>query len=426
MNECAAETRPTILIVGMQNSVHLARWLTMLRGDFARFVVFPVHDVEPASELHPWSPVASRGDVEALGPGEIGIFHVTHFEVAHDPARDVGTSDTERAVGRRLPRSLGLETNPGMTRPDELILAIRMLRPDLVHTMEIQLAGYLALAAERFLGRAMPPWLLSNWGSDIYLYHRLPAHRPIVLELMRSIDGYLAECGRDVPLARRLGLKGHAFDPMPASGGIDFGTVPPLNRLTPPSRRNTILVKGYHGWSGRGMHILSALHLAAPALRGHRIRVQFCSEAMVEMMRAMAEADGLDIAPIPYAPSHEEALDRIAEARIVVGIGISDGIGTTLLEAMCYGAFPIKAMTSCACEWVQNGRDGIVVDPHDVNGLAGALVQAATDDALVDAAAARNRARVEERWDAGRNGAAARSIYRHMLSHASRNAMPTA
>ncbi|SOR28232.1 Glycosyl transferase group 1 (fragment) [Methylorubrum extorquens] len=268
-------------------------------------------------------------------------------------------------------------------------------------------------------------WLLSNWGSDIYLYHRLPAHRPILLELMRSIDGYLAECRRDVPLARRLGLKGQAFDPLPASGGIDFSTVPPLDQLTPPSRRNTILVKGYHGWSGRGMHILSALHLAAPALRGYRVRVQFCSAAMLEMMQAMAEADRLDIAPVLYDPSHEEALARIAEARIVIGIGISDGIGTTLLEAMCYGAFPIKAMTSCACEWVQSGRDGIIVDPHDVNGLAEALVQAATDDRLVDAAATRNRTRVEERWDAGRNGAAARSIYRHMLGHVSRNAVPT-
>ena len=421
MTERATARLPTILAVGMHNSVHLARWINMMRGSFARFVVLPVYIENPAPELRPWSPVASRSDVEALGPGEVGIFQFTKS----DAQRHVAWY-ADRAAGRLFPSSLGLETNPSLIQTDELVAAIRTLQPDIVHTMEVQLAGYLALGAKRYLGNAMPPWLLSNWGSDIYLYHRLPEHRPIVLELVQAVDGYLAECRRDVQLVRRLGLKGHVFDPMPASGGIDFSTVPALNRLTPPSRRSTILVKGYHGWSGRGMHILSALHLAAPALRGHRIRVQFCSAAMLEMMRAMAESDGLDIAPVPYAPTHEEALSRIADARIVVGIGISDGIGTTLLEAMCYGAFPIKATTSCACEWIRNGRDGIIVDPHDVKSLAEAIVRAALDDALVDAAAPRNRACVEERWDVGRNNAAGQSIYRHMLGDARRAAVTAA
>ncbi|APX85580.1 hypothetical protein BV511_13155 [Methylorubrum extorquens] len=401
----------------MHNSVHLARWINMMRGSFARFVVFPVYTENPAPELRPWSSVANRGDVEALGPGEVGI-----FQIAKSDAERHAAWHADRATGRLFPSSLGLQTNPSLTQTDELVAAIRTLQPDIVHTMEVQLAGYLALGAKRYLGSTMPPWLLSNWGSDIYLYHRLPEHRAIVLELVQAVDGYLAECRRDVQLVRRLGLNGHAFDPMPASGGIDFSTVPALDRFTPPSRRDTILVKGYHGWSGRGMHILSALHLAAPALRGHRIRVQFCSEAMLEMMRAMAASDGLDIAPVSYAPNHAEALSRIADARIVVGIGISDGIGTTLLEAMCYGAFPIKATTSCACEWIQNGRDGIIVDPHDVKSLAEAIIRAASDDALVDAAATRNRACVEKRWDVGRNNAAAQSIYRHMLGDASRSA----
>ncbi|GJE68650.1 glycosyltransferase [Methylorubrum podarium] len=417
MTERAAGRLPTILAVGMHNSVHLARWINMMRGSFARFVVFPVYVENPAPELRPWSPVTSRSDIEALGPGEVGIVQLTKTDAERHAAWHA-----DRATGRLFPSSLGLQTNPSLTQTDELVAAIRTLRPDVVHTMEVQLAGYLALGAKRYLGSMMPPWLLSNWGSDIYLYHRLPEHRSTVLELVQAVDGYLAECRRDVQLVRRLGLNGHAFDPMPASGGIDFSTVPALDRFTPPSRRDTILVKGYHGWSGRGMHILSALHLAAPALRGHRIRVQFCSEAMREMMRAMAASDGLDIAPVPYAPTHAEALGRIADARIVVGIGISDGIGTTLLEAMCYGAFPIKATTSCACEWIQNGRDGIIVDPHDVKSLAEAIVRAASDDALVDAAATRNRACVEERWDVGRNNAAAQSIYRHMLGDASRSA----
>lgn len=421
MTQREAGRLPTVLVVGMQNSVHLARWINMMRGSFARFVIMPVYIASPAPELDPCVPIASRSDVEALEPGEVGIFQLTKSD-----AERVAAWYAKKMAGRLFPASIGMEPSPSLIQDDELVAAIRALQPDIVHTMEVQLAGYLALGAKRQLGRAMPPWLLSNWGSDIYLYHRLPEHRPTVLELVQAIDGYLAECRRDVQLVRRLGLRGHAFDPMPASGGVDFSTVPALDQLSPPSQRNTILVKGYHGWSGRGMHILSALHLVAPALHGYRIRVQFCSAAMLEMMQAMAESDGLDIAPVPYAPTHEEALSRIAEARIVVGIGISDGIGTTLLEAMSYGAFPIKATTSCACEWIRNGRDGIIVDPHDVKSLAEAIVRAASDDALVDAAAPRNRACVEERWDVSRNNAAAQSIYRHMFGDARRAAMTAA
>jgi glycosyltransferase involved in cell wall biosynthesis len=103
---------------------------------------------------------------------------------------------------------------------------------------------------------------------------------------------------------------------------------------------------------------------------------------------------------------------------MVVSMGISDGISTTLLEAMSLGVFPIQSDTSCACEWVRNGQDGSVLGPHDVAGVADALVRVAEDDDLVDAAAIRNRAVVEQRWNSGVNGATARSYYQAMLGGA--------
>lgn len=404
------ETAPVIMIVGMPNSVHVARWVAMLRGRCAKLVLLPVHGEPPATELRPWVSVSNRVDVEALKPGEVGLVRLT----GPGPER-VAAWHEQRQLGRLFPTSLGVETNPTLTLPDEMVAAVRELQPDLIHSMEIQLAGYLTLGAKRLLGRELPPWVLSNWGSDLYLYHRLAEHRPILHELMRSLDGYLAECHRDIKLAHSLGLHGRAFNPMPASGGVDFSEIPSLDRLPRPSQRSTILVKGYHGWAGRGMHVLSALHLIAPVLRAFRIGVQFTSDAMREMIGALAETDGLDIEPLAYLPNQQDALERITSARTVVSVGLSDGIGTTLLEAMCYGAFPIKATTSCACEWIRNGTDGLIVDPHDVRGLADAIVRAVTDDALVDAAATRNRALVEERWEARRNGEAAWTIYRQML-----------
>jgi hypothetical protein len=60
--------------------------------------------------------------------------------------------------------------------------------------------------------------------------------------------------------------------------------------------------------------------------------------------------------------------------------------------------------------------DGFIVDPHDTLGLAAAITRAASDDALVDAAAIRNRDEVGSRWDPAINGRTALAHYAEMLS----------
>jgi glycosyltransferase involved in cell wall biosynthesis len=225
----------------------------------------------------------------------------------------------------------------------------------------------------------------------------------------------MAECQRDIAIARSLGFLGQVFAPTPASGGTDFSTLPALADLAPPSRRNEILIKGYHGWAGRGLHILSAIHLAAPALRKYKIRVILAGEASAEMIQEIRRHDGLDIELSGYVDTHAEAMERLARARFVIGMGVSDGISTTLLEAMSLGVFPIQGDTSCACEWVRPGIDAFLLSPHDVRGLADAITRAATDDKLVNAAAITNRATVEQRWDVNRNARFARECYERML-----------
>jgi len=120
---------------------------------------------------------------------------------------------------------------------------------------------------------------------------------------------------------------------------------------------------------------------------------------------------GLDIQVAPYVADHRDAIARLAQARAVVGVGISDGISTTLLESMAVGTFPIQSATACADEWIECGRGGIVVSPCDTGAIAEAIFRAATDDALVDDAAAINLRTVTSRWSAAVNGAKVWEIY---------------
>jgi hypothetical protein len=212
-----------------------------------------------------------------------------------------------------------------------------------------------------------------------------------------------------VAIVRRLGFCGRQPFVLPASGGADFERL--RLPLMPPSMRREIVVKGYHGWSGRAMHIMSALYLAAPSLENYRIRVVLASQVVADTVKRLAAASGLDIEVEPWRSSHDAALNRLACARMMLGVGISDGIGTTLLEAMALGAFPIVADTACAHEWIRSEVDGFVVNPHDVDALAQAITRAASDNRLVDNAAPRNRAEVERRWNTRHNREVALTIY---------------
>lgn len=391
--------RPIVLVVAMADSVHTARWLAPLRQAEFLPVLLPVGSARPVPELGTLVPVTDRATADALPPGTIGLW---------DQGRLDGPPDA-------LPLPIGAANRGHLVRGRAVLAAIAALRPALLHSMEVQHAGYACLAAARAGTAEFPPWLVSNWGSDFQLYRMLDGHRPVLEDLALRMDAYLGECARDQRIARELGYAGPEHPPIPASGGMDFATVPPLADLPPPSRRRDILVKGYHGWSGRGLHLLSALHLAAPALARFRIRLILAQPPVAAMAQALRDADRLDIVVEPHLPDHAAALARLGQARMTIGAGISDGIGTTTLEAMAMGSFPLAGATSCAGEWITCGRDGFLLDPHDVAGMAAKIVRAATDDALVDAAAIRNRGVVEGGWDATRNAATMLRLYANLL-----------
>ncbi len=402
---------PVVLVVALPDSIHTARWLNMARGRGIRFVLLPTYAGPVCAELRDTRPVRERSDLDGLTDREVGVF-------------DVASVDPDQVAA--LDRQLGYEpwfpawmTTP-LTRPAHVAAAVERLSPALVHSMEVQFAGYLCLAAKLHLDRRFPPWLLSNWGSDIYLYRKLEEHLPRLKRIATLADAYTAECGRDIGLIRQLGFRGMVLPTLPASGGMDFDGFPPLSDLPPPSRRREILVKGYHGWSGRALHILGAIHLAAPALRNFTIRVILAGPEVRAMATTVAQWDELTVTFDAYRPdmTHHELLMRLGQARMVIGLGISDGISTTLLEAMAVGTYPIQGTGSCGCEWIDPGRTGSLVSPHDTAALAAEIERAARDDVLVDAAAPVNRRVVERRWNAAVNGRIAVEGYRAILGGA--------
>ena len=282
-----------------------------------------------------------------------------------------------------------------------LASTISRVRPDIVHSLEIQHAGYLTLAARELLPDAFPTWIVTNWGSDIYLFGRLAEHKERIRAVMGSCDYYGCECQRDVVLGRTFGFCGALLPVLPNTGGFDLKRAWELREPGPSSARRLILLKGYQGWAGRALFGLRAIRLCAHALRGYRVAVYLAGEDVRIAAELVRLSTGVPIDIVP-ACSHEDMLRLHGMARASIGLSISDAASTSFLEALGMGSFPIQSCTSCADEWIEGGVTGLIVDPEDPEMIAQAIRRAVTDDELVDRAAELNWQTAVDRLDYGK------------------------
>lgn len=266
--------------------------------------------------------------------------------------------------------------------------------------MELQNAGYLTWAAKNQYLKKFPKWIVTNWGSDIYLFKRLRDHVDRIRAVMASCDYYTCECQRDVELAKEMGLKGEVLAVLPSSGGFDVERAIKFRKAGLSSDRRLLVLKGYQGWAGRSLVGLRAIELCADKLQDYRICVYLANKDVKIAAELVSHSTGIPIDFMPYC-SHDEMLQVYGQARIYIGLSISDAISTSLIEAMVMGAFPIQSCTSCANEWIISGESGFIVPPEDPEPVAAAIRRAILDDELVDRAAERNLQVARERLDIG-------------------------
>jgi glycosyltransferase involved in cell wall biosynthesis len=380
-----------ILVVTMAESVHAARWTQQITGLGWDVHLFPAYE----AALHP------------------AFRNITLYDFSSRRPRDLHSSIRLRGLwplnsgSHLIPAAVQSLSSALAARARWLALLIRWLKPDVVHSMEIQHAAYLTLAARQILSRwfprwGFPAWIVSNWGSDIYLFGRLPEHAGRIREVLSACDYYHCECERDVALGRAFGFSGTVLPVLPAGGGFDLEEMAQLRRPGPASARRRIALKGYQSWAGRALVGLRAIERCADALEGYRVGMYLVHPPEI---RAAAErvsrSTGIafDIEPYPYAWPREKVLRLLGHARLAIGLSISDAISTSMLEAMIMGALPVQSHTGCQDEWVRDGETALSVPPEDPDAIELALRRALADDALVDSAAEANRCLAAMRLD---------------------------
>lgn len=371
-----------ILIIAMTDSIHTARWISQIADQGWDIHLFPSIDYGMTNQ------------------------NLKNITVYHSFYGDQQCSQSVKLRGIPVFFSplafLGREFLKRFFpdyRVKQLKRIIAKVKPDIIHSIEIQGAGYLTLEIKKRLEGRFPPWIVTNWGSDIYLFGRLPEHKPKIREVLAASDYYSCECKRDVSLAKDFGFKGEIFPVSPNTGGFDLEKISVLRQPGPVSERRLIMLKGYQHWAGRALVGLRALERCADLLKGYKVVIYSPSPDVQIAAELFQESTGIPVKIVSKNTPHHDILSLHGQARISIGLSIGDGISTSFLEAITMGSFPIQSWTACADEWVRDGETGILVPPEDPDIVEQAIRRALADDELVNHAAEQNYLIVKERLD---------------------------
>jgi len=315
----------------MVDSIHVARWIGQFVDEDIDFVMFPSG---PNRTIHP--------EIRRLRLAQAGQ-NATFKIVPLSGRLSVPLWILDRFLGEGLRGWL-------------LRAAVKKEKPDFIHALEFQHAGYIV---ERGLRNSLPSATLiaTNYGSDIFWFQRFPNHLKKIQSLLGIADRYSAECSRDYELAEKHGFRGTRLPQIPNSGLIREEDM--TGNSIPTSKRNIIAVKGYQGWVGRAENVIQALRIEAENFRAAEIVFFSCNFRTLVGIFILRLQTGLNVRGYRKNKlTHAEILDLFSESRLYVGVSLSDGLSTSAIEAMAMGAFPIQSSTSCASEWFIEGVSG--------------------------------------------------------------------
>lgn len=279
---------------------------------------------------------------------------------------------------------------------------VNKIKPDLVHTLETQSAGYLFSAIRNSSSEIRNlNWWHTNWGSDIQIFSKMKSHQDLIRGVLSQANYYSCECNRDVQLAYDWGFNGEVLPVYPNTGGFKMEEIDQLrasNKNT--SNRKYIMLKGYNGWTGRSLVALRSLGRCADILKGYKIILFSVHDKALDVQISvdlLINSTGLEIEILPSNLTHKDILKYHGMARISIGLSMGDGISTSLLEAMAMGSFPIQSNTSCVCEWIIDDETGLIVPPEDPEIIEKAIRKAISNNEMVDLANLKNYKTIEEK-----------------------------
>lgn len=332
-----------VLVVCMLDSIHSARWLAQFRESEIEFRLI-------ASRRHR----RVHNDIQKLliaYPNNFKLLAVGRAKGRISPYWDYFVFERLGKVFSQFSRSKFLKRN------------IEQNRPDFLHLLEIQNAGYLYLDSNPSKSRIFRV-ILTNWGSDIYYFSNFLDHKIKISNLLSQIDAYAAECRRDYRLANDLGFSGENLPLIPNSGG--FSSLDLRRELLHPCDRKKIYLKGYGGQFGLIFDALVAVERILVEFPNYDLIITSVTLDALKSVKSLKRKfpKRVEYFLLENPQPHEVIMRHLAQSAVFVGASKSDGISTSFLEALISGCYAIQTNTSCASEWLDRGFIASIVETN--------------------------------------------------------------
>ncbi|TFH34332.1 MAG: glycosyltransferase [Anaerolineales bacterium] len=308
-------------------------------------------------------------------------------------------------------RWLGMATFP--TAAYRLRTILDRLDVDLLHALRIPYEGMLAAQVNPEI-----PLVLSVWGNDFTLHaNSTPWMGWLTRRAVRRAHGLHADCQRDVNLSRQWGLgMNRPTVVLPGGGGIDrsmfhTGTTNP-DLLEPGLRAKLEAIPPDAPWviNPRGFraYVRSDTFFQSIPLILHKFpKAIFLAPSMLGEAQANQWITRLGIGHsvvlLPkLAPVEMAALFQ--RSQVAISPSEHDGTPNTFLEAIACGCFPVVGDLASLREWVQDGTNGLLIDPASPEALAQAVITALRDPGLRSQASAHNQTMIDTRAERSQVG----------------------
>jgi glycosyltransferase involved in cell wall biosynthesis len=290
--------------------------------------------------------------------------------------------------------------------------------PDLVHVMETQNGAYpLQLALRNLQKRKCkrPKILLTLFGSDLYWFSSFERHRKKIAAILPNVDFLALECERDKKLANQFGFRGSYLPIGPVARGIPENQIYVSEDKT--IRRGSIAIKGYSGKWGQAPLAIQALSLSRDHLNGRVIEIFSAEPGAIRAAREFLKPLGIKyILHKKGRLSHPEVLELLRRSDLYIGLSRSDGLPSSMLEAMSQGAFPIQTATACVDGWIQHEVNGYVVADVTPQAVSRLVTKALSDRRMLESARKLNYDIISRRYSIKENSPATEPFYMALVA----------
>lgn len=168
---------------------------------------------------------------------------------------------------------------------------------------------------------------------------------------------------------------------------------PPASPVPP----TTILTLGRLGRRKGTYDLVRAFAAIAPRLPG--VRLVCGGDGDIEEVRALAQELGLEDRVIcPGWVGAERKRTYLAESPVFILPSTAEGMPMAVLEAMSWGLAVIATPVGGIPQVIQHDRNGLLVEPGDIDAIAAALLRLMSDPALRERLGTAARATIEARF----------------------------